>query len=63
VAEPVPFCGCVARALRAGLAYWLEAEIVTALGSEHAVTEINRVYDRIKSQKGGERSEVRPLNQ
>jgi hypothetical protein len=32
---------------RNGLAWWLGVEIVTALGPEHAVTETNRVYDRI----------------
>lgn len=30
-----------------GLAYWLGCEIVTALGPVHAVTEGNRVFDRI----------------
>ena len=32
---------------RDGLAFWLETEIVTALGPEHAVTERDRVFDRI----------------
>jgi hypothetical protein len=32
---------------RGGLAMWLGVEIVTALGPEHAVTETNRVYDRV----------------
>jgi hypothetical protein len=30
-----------------GLAWWLQTEIVTALGPEHAVTEAGRVYDRV----------------
>lgn len=30
-----------------GLAWWLGVEIVTALGPEHAVTEVTRVYDRV----------------
>jgi hypothetical protein len=32
---------------KSGLAYWLETEIVTALGPEHAVTERDRVFDRL----------------
>jgi hypothetical protein len=35
------------QANRSGLAYWLGTDIVTALGPEHAVTETNRVFDRI----------------
>jgi hypothetical protein len=35
------------RAGTSGLAYWLGCEIVTALGPAHAVTEANRVFDRI----------------
>jgi hypothetical protein len=31
---------------RDGLAYWLETELVT-LGPEHAVTERDRVYDKV----------------
>jgi hypothetical protein len=31
---------------KSGLAYWIETELVTALGPEHAVTETNRVYDQ-----------------
>jgi hypothetical protein len=30
-----------------GLAYWLGVEVVTALGPAHAVTEGNRVFDRV----------------
>jgi hypothetical protein len=30
-----------------GLAFWLETEIVTALGPEHAITERGRAFDRI----------------
>jgi hypothetical protein len=33
-----------------GLAFWLGTEIVTALGPEHAVTERDRVFDRITRQ-------------
>jgi hypothetical protein len=32
------------------LAYWLGTEIVTALGPEWAVTESNRVFDRVTKQ-------------
>ena len=32
---------------RDGLAFWLETEIVTALGPEYAVTESGRAYDRV----------------
>ncbi|HEV7910733.1 MAG TPA: hypothetical protein VGP28_06540 [Methylocella sp.] len=36
------------RGTSSGLAYWLGTEIVTALGPEHAVTETNRVFDRVE---------------
>jgi hypothetical protein len=32
---------------KSGLAYWLEAEIVDALGPQHAITEGGRIYDRV----------------
>jgi hypothetical protein len=38
------------RAVRGGLAYWLGVELVTAVGPDHAVTENNRVFDRITRQ-------------
>jgi hypothetical protein len=31
---------------RGGLAWWLGVELVTALGPEHAVAEVGRVFDR-----------------
>ena len=34
---------------RDGLAFWLETEIVTALGPEHAVTETGRVFARARA--------------
>jgi hypothetical protein len=32
---------------KSGLAYWLETEIINALGPDHAVTESGRIYDRL----------------
>lgn len=31
-----------------GLVYWLEVELVRALGPDHAVTESRRIFDRKK---------------
>jgi hypothetical protein len=37
---------------RGGLAFWLETEIVKALGPEHSITERDRVFDRMTRQIG-----------